>query len=68
MKIGVVVFPGANCDHDAFHALKDEIGVDTTYLFHKEHDLQGILTAYHQLYIQRFNSCFRQLWRHPWQL
>jgi phosphoribosylformylglycinamidine synthase len=42
MKIGVVVFPGSNCDHDAFYALKHEIGVDTTFLFHKEHDLQGV--------------------------
>ena len=42
MKIGVVVFPGSNCDHDAFHALKHEIGVETVFLFHKEHDLQGV--------------------------
>ena len=21
MKFGVVVFPGSNCDHDAFHAI-----------------------------------------------
>ena len=41
MKIGVVVFPGSNCDHDAYYALKHEIGVDTAFLFHKEHDLQG---------------------------
>ncbi len=42
MKIGVVVFPGSNCDHDAYYALKHEIGVDTTFLFHKEHDLQDV--------------------------
>ena len=42
MKIGVVVFPGSNCDHDAFYALKNEIGVDTVLLFHKEHDLQDV--------------------------
>jgi phosphoribosylformylglycinamidine synthase I len=42
MKIGVVVFPGSNCDHDAYYALKHEIGVDTVFLFHKEHDLQGV--------------------------
>jgi phosphoribosylformylglycinamidine synthase len=42
MKIGVVVFPGSNCDHDAFYALKHEIGVDTVFLFHKEHDLQDV--------------------------
>lgn len=42
MKIGVVVFPGSNCDHDAFYALKHEIGVESVFLFHKEHDLQGV--------------------------
>jgi phosphoribosylformylglycinamidine synthase len=42
MKIGVVVFPGSNCDHDAYYALKHEIGVEAVFLFHKEHDLQGV--------------------------
>jgi phosphoribosylformylglycinamidine synthase subunit PurQ / glutaminase len=42
MKIGVVVFPGSNCDHDAYYALKHEIGVETVFLFHKEHDLQSV--------------------------
>jgi phosphoribosylformylglycinamidine synthase len=42
MNIGVVVFPGSNCDHDAYYALKHEIGVETTFLFHKEHDLRNV--------------------------
>jgi phosphoribosylformylglycinamidine synthase subunit PurQ / glutaminase len=42
MKIGVVVFPGSNCDHDAYYALKNDIGVEAVYLFHKEHDLQNV--------------------------
>ena len=41
MKIGVVVFPGSNCDHDAFWALKHNLGVETEFLFHKDHDLKG---------------------------
>ncbi len=41
MKIGVVVFPGSNCDHDAYWALKHNVGVETEFLFHKNHDLQG---------------------------
>lgn len=41
MKIGVVVFPGSNCDHDAYYALSGELGVEAQFLFHKEHDLQG---------------------------
>ena len=36
---GVIVFPGSNCDHDAYHALKHIMGVDTRFIFHKETDL-----------------------------
>ncbi len=35
-KFGVVVFPGSNCDHDAFHGLKHILGVDTRFIWHKE--------------------------------
>lgn len=42
MKFGVVVFPGSNCDHDAYYALKHELGVDAEFLFHKEHDLHAV--------------------------
>lgn len=41
MKIGVVIFPGSNCDHDAYWALKQNVGVTPEFLFHKEHDLKG---------------------------
>jgi phosphoribosylformylglycinamidine synthase len=39
---GVIVFPGSNCDHDAYHALKHVLGVETRFVFHKETDLSGI--------------------------
>lgn len=42
MKFGVVMFPGSNCDHDTFHVLRDVIGRDTVFLWHKNHDLQGV--------------------------
>ena len=42
MKFGVVMFPGSNCDHDTFHVLKHVIGRDTVFLWHKNHDLQGV--------------------------
>lgn len=42
MTIGVIVFPGSNCDHDAYHALKHVMGVETKFIFHKETDLSGI--------------------------
>jgi phosphoribosylformylglycinamidine synthase subunit PurQ / glutaminase len=41
MKFGVVTFPGSNCDYDAFHAVTDVLGEEATYLWHKDHDLQG---------------------------
>jgi len=42
VKFGVVVFPGSNCDADAYHACKDALGQPTTYLWHKDHDLKGV--------------------------
>jgi len=42
VKFGVVVFPGSNCDSDAFHACLDVLGQPTAYLWHKDHDLQGV--------------------------
>ncbi|MBN1634163.1 MAG: phosphoribosylformylglycinamidine synthase subunit PurQ [Ignavibacteria bacterium] len=38
-KVGIIVFPGSNCDHDAYFAFKDIIGVDTKFLWHKEGDV-----------------------------
>lgn len=35
-KVGVVVFPGSNCDHDAYYVFNDVIGADTKFLWHKE--------------------------------
>ncbi|AEH50550.1 phosphoribosylformylglycinamidine synthase subunit PurQ [Pseudothermotoga thermarum] len=36
MRCAVVVFPGSNCDADAFHVAKYVLGFDTQYVFHKE--------------------------------
>jgi len=41
MKFGVVVFPGSNCDRDTLYALKDVLGQDAFFLWHKDHDLRG---------------------------
>lgn len=40
--IGVIVFPGSNCDHDAYHSMKHVMGADTKFLWHKDNDLSGI--------------------------
>jgi phosphoribosylformylglycinamidine synthase len=42
MKIGVVVFPGSNCDHDAYHVLKHVCGQETRFVWHKESDLADL--------------------------
>ena len=42
LKFGVVVFPGSNCDHDAYHVLKHTLGQDVVFLWHKESDLQNV--------------------------
>jgi phosphoribosylformylglycinamidine synthase I len=40
MRFGIVVFPGSNCDEDAFHAAKDVFGQDAEYLWHKDSSLK----------------------------
>lgn len=41
-KFGVVVFPGSNCDHDAFYVLKNILNQDTRFLWHKDSSLEGV--------------------------
>ncbi len=41
MKVGVVIFPGSNCDQDAIYAFQNQYGCETVELWHKDHDLQG---------------------------
>ncbi|PKL86700.1 MAG: phosphoribosylformylglycinamidine synthase I [Ignavibacteriae bacterium HGW-Ignavibacteriae-1] len=36
MKFGIVVFPGSNCDHDAYHAASVNAGFGAQYLWHKD--------------------------------
>jgi len=42
MTIGVVVFPGSNCDHDTYHALKHVCGREARFVWHKDADLKGL--------------------------
>ena len=42
MRCGVVIFPGANCDHDVYHVCKHVLGQDTTFLWHQDHTLKGV--------------------------
>ena len=42
MKVGVVIFPGSNCDQDAIYAFQNQFGCETVKLWHKDTDLQGV--------------------------
>ena len=36
MKVGVIVFPGSNCDRDMYHVLKDVFHLDAEYFWHEK--------------------------------
>jgi phosphoribosylformylglycinamidine synthase I len=42
LRLGVVVFPGSNCDADAYHAVSTFPGAQPVYLWHKETDLKNV--------------------------
>ena len=41
MKFGVVVFPGSNCDHDAFYAIGNILQKPVEFIWHQSQDLAG---------------------------
>ncbi|HUF05391.1 MAG TPA: phosphoribosylformylglycinamidine synthase subunit PurQ [Aridibacter sp.] len=41
MKFGVIVFPGSNCDHDAYHVLSKHVGQPVDFIWHRQTDLSG---------------------------
>lgn len=36
MKVGVIVFPGSNCDRDMYHVLRDVFHLDAEYFWHEK--------------------------------
>ncbi|MDQ2901632.1 MAG: phosphoribosylformylglycinamidine synthase subunit PurQ [Acidobacteriota bacterium] len=42
MKIGVVVFPGSNCDHDAWYALSHNLGHHAEFIWHDSRELGDV--------------------------
>ena len=36
MKVGIVVFPGSNCDRDMYHVLTDVFNLDAQYFWHEK--------------------------------
>ncbi|HTQ96914.1 MAG TPA: phosphoribosylformylglycinamidine synthase subunit PurQ [Candidatus Acidoferrum sp.] len=41
MKFGVVVFPGSNCDHDAYHAIGHVLQKPVEFIWHQSEDLHN---------------------------
>jgi phosphoribosylformylglycinamidine synthase I len=42
VKFAVVVFPGSNCDHDAYHAVKHVLGQEAAFVWHKDASLGDV--------------------------
>jgi len=42
MKFGVVVFPGSNCDHDAWYALSHNLGQQAEFIWHDSERLGDV--------------------------
>jgi phosphoribosylformylglycinamidine synthase len=42
MKFGVIVFPGSNCDHDAFYAASHTLGQKAEYIWHDSRSLGDV--------------------------
>ena len=42
MKFGVVVFPGSNCDHDAFHAIGQVLGQPVEWVWHQSQEINHL--------------------------
>lgn len=41
MKFGVIVFPGSNCDHDAYHVISKHVGQPVDFIWHRETELSS---------------------------
>jgi phosphoribosylformylglycinamidine synthase len=41
MKFGIIIFPGSNCDHDAYWTVEQVLKQPVTFLWHEAHDLEG---------------------------
>jgi phosphoribosylformylglycinamidine synthase I len=36
MNLGIVTFPGSNCDHDMYHVARHVLGAEAHYVWHKD--------------------------------
>ena len=41
MKFGVLIFPGSNCEHDAYHMVSKVLQLPVEFIWHQSKDLKG---------------------------
>jgi len=41
VKFGIIVFPGSNCDHDAYHVISKQVGQPVDFIWHRDTDLSS---------------------------
>jgi phosphoribosylformylglycinamidine synthase subunit PurQ / glutaminase len=42
MRVGVIVFPGSNCDHDAWYAINENLHGKAEFIWHQSSNLSGV--------------------------
>jgi phosphoribosylformylglycinamidine synthase subunit PurQ / glutaminase len=42
MRVGVIVFPGSNCDHDAWYAVNENLHGKAEFIWHQSSSLSGV--------------------------
>src|ERR1700712_5058511 len=42
MKVGVIVFPGSNCDHDAWYAFRENLHHEAEFIWHDSASLNNV--------------------------
>ncbi len=45
MRFAILVFPGSNCDHDSYHAIRHVLNEEAAFVWHKESSLEGFDAA-----------------------
>ena len=45
MKFSVIIFPGSNCDYDAYYIIKKHLKLQVDFVWHKEDSLKQQLFA-----------------------
>ena len=51
MKFGIIVFPGSNCDHDAYHVISKHVGQPVDFIWHRDTDLRLLRRGDHSRWI-----------------